>query len=74
MQYTYWCGKMSWDLEGNFQGFVGVTSRNKPITTPCPKPDPTLTFTNAGGYTAWTTTVAGYYGYETFANPNLDTP
>jgi hypothetical protein len=57
-KYEYWCAALKWDLEGNL---VSEVPASVPYGSKC-QPDTTKTFTNSGGYVAYTkiTTICTY--------------
>jgi hypothetical protein len=64
---------MQFDLSGNLTQLKVVTVKNS--YPPCPaEPDPSLTFSNTGGYEGYTTPVYSSGGYFLGYAPNLDSP
>jgi hypothetical protein len=71
LKYYHWCGTMEFDLSGNLTQ-IAVSHTACPATVG--RPDPNAVFTNAGGYTGYTTPVYSYGGYFLGYAPHLETP
>lgn len=65
VSYSYECVQWSWDLAGY------LVSETVLSNAKCPALDATLSFTNAGGYMAWT---QNYPAYPWVHRPTLTTP